>query len=115
MLTIYGIKNCDTMKKAMAWLDQHGIEYQFHDYKKSGVPLQRLQAWLARAGWETLVNRRGPTFRKLPPERQNIADAAAAVALLEQFPSAIKRPVIEAGTELLVGYDPDEYTRVFGK
>ncbi|MBL8484861.1 MAG: Spx/MgsR family RNA polymerase-binding regulatory protein, partial [Rhodocyclaceae bacterium] len=86
MVTIYGIKNCDTMKKAFAWLDQHGVAYEFHDYKKSGVPEAQLRDWMARAGWEALVNRRGPTFRKLPPERQSDLDAQRACDLLKEFP-----------------------------
>ncbi|MDK9725692.1 MAG: ArsC family reductase [Sterolibacteriaceae bacterium MAG5] len=104
---IYGIKNCDTMKKAFAWCEEHGVSYEFHDYKKQGVPRERLVAWCKAAGWKTLLNTRGPTFRKLPPERQEIATQSAAVAVMMEFPSAIKRPVVETETgQLLVGFDP---------
>ncbi len=107
MVKIYGIKNCDTMKKAFAWCDEHGVAYDFHDYKKLGVPRDRLVAWCQTAGWKTLLNTRGPTFRKLPAERQQIATQSAAVALMMEFSSAIKRPVVETETgQLLVGFDP---------
>ncbi len=107
MVKIYGIKNCDTMKKAFAWCDEHGVAYDFHDYKKLGVPRDRLVAWCQAAGWKTLLNTRGPTFRKLPAERQQIATQSAAVALMMEFSSAIKRPVVETETgPLLVGFDP---------
>jgi Spx/MgsR family transcriptional regulator len=105
--TLFGIKNCDTMKKAFAWCDEHGIEYSFHDYKKQGVPRDRLVAWCRAVGWKTLLNTKGTTFRKLPPERQEISTQSAAVALMVEFPSAIKRPVVEtAEGQLLVGFDP---------
>ncbi len=107
MIRIYGIKNCDTMKKAFAWCDEHGVAYDFHDYKKLGVPRDRLVAWCQAAGWKTLLNTRGPTFRKLPEERKNIVTQSAAVALMMEFSSAIKRPVVETETgPLLVGFDP---------
>lgn len=107
MVRIYGIKNCDTMKKALAWCDERGVTYDFHDYKKQGVPRERLVAWCKAAGWKTLLNTKGTTFRKLPPERQEIATQSAAVALMMEFPSAIKRPVVEtANGQLLVGFDP---------
>lgn len=103
---IYGIKNCDTMKKAFAWCDAHGVAYEFHDYKKQGVPRDHLVDWCRAAGWKTLLNTRGPTFRKLPAERQQIETQSAAVALMMEFPSAIKRPVVEtASGQLLVGFD----------
>lgn len=107
MIRIYGIRNCDTMKKAFAWCDEHGVAYEFHDYKKLGVPRDRLVAWCQAAGWKTLLNVKGPTFRKLPPERQPIATQSAAVALMMEFSSAIKRPVVETESgQLLVGFDP---------
>lgn len=111
MYTIYGIKNCDTMKKAFNWLDAHGVDYTFHDYKKSGVPAERLTAWMKQAGWEKLVNMRGPTYRKIPEARRENLDAAAALALLQEFPSAIKRPVLEAHGALLIGFDEDAFAR----
>jgi arsenate reductase len=106
---IYGIRNCDTMKKAFAWLEAKKIDYDFHDYKKEGVPAGKLQEWARIAGWEKLANMRGPTWRKIPEEqRQNLTEARA-LALLAQNSSAIKRPVVEAGTALLIGFDADEF------
>ncbi len=91
MVKIYGIKNCDTMKKAFAWLESKGIEYDFHDYKKSGVPVERLKDWATRMGWEKLVNTRGPTFRKVPEDEREHLNEARALKLLAKYPSAIKR------------------------
>ena len=106
---IYGIKNCDTMKKAFAWLEARKIAYEFHDYKKAGVPPGKLKQWAGRAGWEKLANTRGPTWRKIPEaERVNLTEARA-LALLEKNTSAIKRPIVEAGSRLLVGFDPENY------
>ena len=110
MVRIYGIKHCDSMKKAFAWCDEHGVGYEFHDYKKQGVPRERLVAWCQVAGWKTLLNTQGPTFRKLPPERQQISTQSAAVALMVEHSSAIKRPVLETdGGQLLVGFDAALY------
>jgi arsenate reductase len=107
--TIYGIKNCDTMKKAFAWLEARGIAYEFHDYKKVGVPPGKLKEWARRTGWEKLANTRGPTWRKIPEfERMNLTEARA-LALLEKNTSAIKRPVVERGSDLLVGFVPEEF------
>lgn len=93
---VYGIPNCDTVKKARAWLADRGIEYRFHDFKKQGVPTERLSAWMASLGWEPLVNRQGTTWRKLAPQAQAaVQDAPSAAALLQAQPSAIKRPVVE--------------------
>ena len=97
------------MKKAFAWLEGKGIEYRFHDYKKDGVPADRLKAWIKQAGWERIVNTKGTTFRQLPASRQQGLNADKAAALLSEFPSAIKRPVVEGGKELLIGFDADEY------
>ena len=106
-ITIYGIKNCDTMKKAFAWLDEHGIPYDFHDFKKSGVNSARLHAWCKVLGWKTLLNTRGTTWRKLTPEEQEITTQSKAVQLMQTYPSLIKRPVVEtAGGHLLVGFEP---------
>lgn len=111
MTTIYGIKNCDTMKKAFAWLDEHAVAYTFHDYKKSGIDSARLHAWSKAIGWKSLINTRGTTWRKLPVERQAIDTQSAAVALMQEFPSLILRPVIETnGGQLLVGLDIALYT-----
>jgi Spx/MgsR family transcriptional regulator len=107
MVRIYGIKNCDTMKKAFAWCDARGVAYEFHDYKKLGVPRERLVAWCQAAGWKTLLNTRGPTFRKLTPEQQDISTQSKAVTTMMEYSSCIKRPVVETeGGQLLVGFDP---------
>ncbi len=110
-VTIYGIRNCDTMKKAFAWLEANGVEYAFHDYKKDGVPAGRLEEWAAKAGWEKLCNTRGPTWRKIPDAERAGLDEARALALLAVHSSAIKRPVVEAGTALLFGFDPAAFSR----
>jgi arsenate reductase len=109
MTTVYGIKNCDTMKRAFAWLDEHGIAYAFHDYKKLGADEALLKKWAARAGWEKLINTRGPSFRKLPPEKQANLTEEKAIALMLENPSMIRRPIVESGRTLLIGFDPDEY------
>jgi len=110
-ITIYGIKSCSTMKKAFDWLDAKHIAYDFHDYKKAGVPTDRLKDWSKNLGWEKLLNTRGTTFRKIPEaERENLNEARA-LKLLEQYPSAIKRPVVEAGTRLLLGFDAEEFAK----
>ena len=109
-VTCYGIRNCDTMKKALAWLDEHGVSYHFHDYKKSGIDSGRLHAWSKAIGWKTLINTRGTTWRKLTPEQQAIDTQSAAVQLMQANPSLIRRPVLEtAGGQLLVGFDPALY------
>ena len=105
--TVYGITNCDTVKRARAWLTDHGIDYAFHDFKKQGVPEADLDRWLASAGWETLVNRKGTTWRKLDPAVQAaVHDAASARALMLAQASVIKRPVVEWGPKTTVGFDP---------
>ena len=97
------------MKKAFAWLEGKSIEYTLHDYKKSGAPADKLKAWVKQAGWARVLNTKGRTFRDLPASRQQALDAAKAVALMVEFPSAIKRPVIDTGKALLIGFDADEY------
>jgi len=109
--TIYGIKNCDTMKKARAWLDSHGVAYEFHDYKAAGAPRDRLKAWTDELGWETLLNRAGTTFRKLPDAEKEGLNERKALALMLEQPSMIKRPVLEVGGKLLVGFKPEIYAR----
>lgn len=109
MITIYGIKNCDTMKKARAWLDGKGVAYAFHDYKSSGIDRSRLEAWARQVGWEALLNRAGTTFRKLPDEEKAGLTEAKAIALMMVQPSMIKRPVLEADRKLLVGFKPEQY------
>jgi arsenate reductase len=113
MLKIYGIKNCDTMKKARAWLDGQGIEYEFHDYKKDGLDEGLLRQWVAELGWEALVNRRGTSWRALPESEREGIDEANAIALMLQNPSLIKRPVLDIGGKRLVGFSPEVYaTRI---
>jgi len=108
-ITIYGIKNCDTMKKARAWLDEHGVDYTFHDYKTAGIDKDRLARWSKAVGWETLLNRAGTTFRKLPDaEKTNLTEKKAMALMLAQ-PSMIKRPVLDVGGKLLVGFKPESY------
>jgi arsenate reductase (glutaredoxin) len=114
-ITIYGIKNCDTMKKARAWLDKRGVDYSFHDYKAAGIERERLERWSKKAGWETLLNRNGTTFRKLPDKDKGGLDAKKAVALMLAQPSMIKRPVLEFGSgKILVGFAPELYERLTG-
>jgi arsenate reductase len=113
-VTMYGIKNCDTMKKARRWLEERGVDYVFHDYKAAGVDRRRLEAWCTELGWETLLNRAGTTFRKLPDDVKKDLDAKRAVALMLVNPSAIKRPVLEADSRLLVGFDAGLYTKALG-
>jgi arsenate reductase (glutaredoxin) len=108
-VTIYGIKNCDTMKKARGWLDSHGVSYEFHDYKTAGAPKEKLKAWCDELGWETLLNRAGTTFRKLPEADKAGLNERKALALMLEQPSMIKRPVLEAGNKLLVGFKPEIY------
>jgi arsenate reductase len=110
-VTIYGIKNCDTMKKARAWLDAHGVAYAFHDYKAQGIERERLAAWARDVGWETLLNRAGTTFRKLPEKDKEALDERRALALMLEQPSMIKRPVLDAGGKLLVGFEPATYAK----
>lgn len=109
-IILYGIKACDTMKKAFTWLDQHGIEYQFHDYKKAGAPADKVKAWIGQMGWEQIINRRGTTWRKLPEtERENMTASGAAAAAVAN-PSMIRRPLVESdGQVLLLGFDPEEW------
>jgi arsenate reductase (glutaredoxin) len=111
--TIYGIKNCDTMKKARNWLDGHGASYAFHDYKVSGIDRAHLEAWVEAAGWETVLNRAGTTFRKLPEADRQDIDRDKAIELMLAQPSMIKRPVLEADGKLIIGFKPDIYENAF--
>ena len=114
-ITLYGIKNCDTMKKARAWLDARGVAYVFHDYKTQGIDRTRLEAWTRELGWEVLLNRAGTTFRKLPDaEKENLSERKA-VALMLAHPSAIKRPVLDLGGKRVVGFKPELYASAFAK
>jgi arsenate reductase len=112
--TIYGIKNCDTMKKARAWLDGRGIADGFHDYKAAGIDRTRLEAWSRGVGWETLLNRAGTTFRKLPEAARGGLTEKRAIALMLDQPSMIKRPVLDVGGKLLVGFKPEVYAKALG-
>lgn len=106
-IKIFGIKNCDSMKKAFAWLDERGIPYEFHNYKKQGVPRDRLVMWCRTLGWKTLLNTKGATWRKLTPQQQDITAQSKAVATMLEHPSVIRRPLVEtADGHLLVGFDP---------
>ncbi|HWM48730.1 MAG TPA: ArsC family reductase [Xanthobacteraceae bacterium] len=113
-VTIYGIKNCDTMKKARAWLDKHGVAYDFHDYKSSGIERGTLEGWARVVGWERLLNRAGTTFRKLPDKDREELTEKKAIALMQAQPSMIKRPVLDVGGQLLVGFKPEEYEGALG-
>jgi arsenate reductase (glutaredoxin) len=110
-VTVYGIKNCDTIKKARAWLDTNAVAYDFHDYKTAGIDAARLARWIETVGWEPLLNRAGTTFRKLPDADKQDLDAARASALMLAQPSMIKRPVIEYPGGLLVGFAPERFAR----
>ncbi|MBI5262761.1 MAG: ArsC family reductase [Bradyrhizobium sp.] len=113
-ITIYGIKNCDTMKKARAWLEAHGVAHDFHDYRTAGIPAEMLKRWSDELGWESLLNRAGTTFRKLPEADKEGLDENKALALMLAQPSMIRRPVLDLGGRLLVGFKPDVYAREVG-
>lgn len=108
-ITIYGIKNCDTMKKARSWLDDHDVAYDFHDYKTAGIEKARLKQWSDELGWETLLNRAGTTFKKLPDADKEGLTESKAIALMLAQPSMIKRPVLDLGSRRMVGFKPDIY------
>ena len=117
MITLYGIPNCDTVKKARVWLADKQQEFTFHDFKKQGLTQQAVQGWLEHLDWEVLVNKKGTTWRGLPDERKAaITDAASATALMLEFPSVIKRPVLQGADDSChVGFSPDAYSRIFAK
>ena len=110
MIKIFGIKNCDTMKKAFAWLEANGVAYEFTDYKKTGIAAANLAEWNQRAGWEKLLNTRGLMWRKLTDDERVAVDEQKALKLMTQYPSLIKRPVLDTGSQLLVGFSPESYT-----
>ena len=115
MIVIYGIKNCDTMKKARAWLDAHDIAYAFHDYKVAGIEKARLEHWVSQLGWEALLNRTGATFRKLPEaDRLDLTDRKAIALMLAQ-PSMIKRPVLESDGSIATGFRPEQYEKLLSR
>jgi Spx/MgsR family transcriptional regulator len=111
-VTIYGIKNCDTMKKAFRWLEDHGVAFDFHDYKQAGVSRDALERWCDAAGWESVLNRRGTTFRKLPDAAKADLDRNKAIALMLEQPSMIKRPVLETRGTIEVGFRPERYGEI---
>ena len=115
MATIYGIPNCDTMKKARTWLDAHKVTHDFHDYKKLGIDKASLEGWVKQVGWEVLLNRAGTTFKKLPDADKEGLTEKKAIALMLSQPPMIKRPVLEAKSKLTVGFKPDTYAKLFGQ
>jgi arsenate reductase (glutaredoxin) len=112
-ITLYGIPNCDTVKKARAWLDTHAIAYAFHDYKKAGIDAEKLAAWCAAHGWEVILNRAGTTFKKLPDGDKADLDQAKAMALMMAQPSMIKRPIAQTPSQTIVGFKPELYEKAF--
>ena len=112
-VTIYGIRNCETMKKARAWLDEHTVAYDFHDYRVAGIARPMLESWARSVGWERLLNRAGTTFRKLPEKDREGLDEGRAMALMLAQPSMIKRPVLDVGGRLIVGFKPEDYEKAF--
>ena len=115
MIVIYGIKNCDTMKKARAWLDGRGIAHAFHDYKAAGIEKGRLEAWVSQLGWEAVLNRAGTTFRKLPDAEKEGLTKQKAIALMLAQPSMIKRPVLEKAGKITAGFRPEQYEKLLGR
>jgi Spx/MgsR family transcriptional regulator len=113
-LALYGIPNCDTVKKARTWLDTQGLDYSFHDYKKEGADPAKLKAWIAAKGWEVILNRAGTTFRKLDESQKQGLDAEKAIVLMLEHPSMIKRPVVEYPGGILVGFKEEEWVAAFG-
>lgn len=113
MVDVYGIKNCNTVKKALTWLDDKGIEYTFHDYKKEGADEKKLKAWVKELGWETLLNRKGTTWRKFPDDVKEGINQTKAIKLMIENTSVIKRPLIDNGKSRIVGFDEEEYKTYF--
>lgn len=112
MIKVYGIPNCDTMKKARRWLEANGLEYEFHDYKKLGAPEKKLKSWVKQAGWDTVLNKRGTTWRKLDDKVKDNINNNSAINIMLENPSIIKRPVLESGELLLIGFKQDEYKQL---
>ena len=113
-ITLYGIRNCDTMRKARQWLDAHGVDYQFHDYRKDGLDEEQLRAWVDELGWEALLNKRGLTWRKLPPAVREAIDEESAIQIMRENPAIIKRPLLDLGDRRVVGFDEARYAELFG-
>ena len=113
-MKLYGIPNCSTVKKARTWLEEHAVDYTFHDFKKQGVSTALLETWIAQLGWEALVNKRGTTWRKLDlATQQTLADAASAIVLMQAHPSLIKRPILDKDGRLSLGFTSDDYEKFF--
>jgi len=113
MVRIYGIKNCDTMKKARAWLEERGVGYEFHDYKACGIERAQLERWAGSVGWTALINRAGTTFRRLSEAQKSTLDERSALALMQEQPTLIRRPVLELGEQIMVGFRPALYEQAF--
>jgi len=113
MVTVYGISNCDTVRKARRWLDEHRVEYRFHDYRKDGLNRAMLADWCEKLGWETLLNRRGTTWRQLPEAVRDNIDAESAMEVMLQSPAIIKRPLVDTGANLLIGFDAGRWQATF--
>jgi Spx/MgsR family transcriptional regulator len=113
MTTLYGIPNCDTMKKARSWLSEHSVDYVFHNYKKAGIDEPTLRAWIAAVGWPALLNTRGMMWRKVPQDVKDSIDEASAIRLMLATPSIIKRPVLDTGSAIHVGFKPEQYQEIF--
>jgi Spx/MgsR family transcriptional regulator len=111
MITLYGISNCDTVKKARRWLEEHGVEYRFHDFRRDGITEQQLRAWVSELGWERMINTRGTTWRRLPESLRADMTEKRAVALMLEHPSVIKRPLLDLGTVRHVGLDAKDYAQ----
>ncbi len=114
MVTLYGISNCDTIRKAKKWLDHENIDYRFHDYRKQGLDTQQLQHWVQQLGWEAMINRRGTTWRQLSDEQKQNIDPQRAVELMLKYPAMIKRPLLESGDDLELGFSDKQYRTRFG-
>ncbi len=112
MITIYGIPNCDSIKKAKKWLKDNNIDYTFHDYKKLGVPKKELITWIKKSAWETLLNKRGTTWRKLDDSTKNSVDEKSAIQIMLENPSIIKRPVLIKEDKIIIGFKPDDYSQL---
>ncbi|WP_066014390.1 ArsC family reductase [Endozoicomonas atrinae] len=112
MVTLYGIPNCDTIKKARRWLEGSGVEYRFHDYRKDGLQKDMLEQWAAELGWEELLNRRGTTWRKLPEEEKSAINAERAITLMLEQPAMIKRPLLDTGSQKLLGFSEEQYSNL---
>ena len=115
MITLYGIPNCDTVKKARRWLDQHGVDYQFHDFRSDGLEATQVDQWLAKLGWETLLNRRSTSWKQLDPALRECMDDSAALGAVLESPTLIKRPLLDTGSALHVGFSDKAYQDIFQK